>query len=79
MCIDTIQRKFNVCINNSLPRSCRQSNKNSSTGDCKPSFELLVRRVQETPQTLWTTTIALGCISDHENKSLWLKMSHTSD
>lgn len=45
----------------------------------QPPFELLVRRVQETPQTVQVSANALGCLPEFEGETVLLKIPETSD
>lgn len=43
----------------------------------KTSFQLLIKCVQETPQTIKTVDITLGFLQELEGKILLLKIRHT--
>lgn len=42
-------------------------------------FKLLIRKVQETPKSIYPLVIALGCLPDLGSKTLFLKTPHTWD
>lgn len=46
------------------------SSENTNTRHGKPSFELLVRVVQDTPQTTYTAAVAIGCLPEVDSWSL---------
>lgn len=74
-----VQMHFPICTDNAPSKSQYHHLSKLSTRQEKPSFELLVRIVQETSKTLQAIDIALGCPPDMENTSLFLKMACISD
>lgn len=45
----------------------------------EPPFKSLIRGLEDTPQIIWPTAIALGCLPELEGKTLVLKTPHTLD
>lgn len=64
----TDKRSYNTWNDSDSPNNYRLSNKNANSGQGKSSFELLVRRVQVIPKTIWSIVIALHYLPGLEGK-----------
>lgn len=62
------KRSYNTWNDSDSPKNYRLSNKNANSGQGKRSFELLVRRVQVIPKTIWAIVIALHYLPGLEGK-----------
>lgn len=42
-----------------------------------PPIKLFIREIQETPKTTYIVFLSLGCLTEHEDKTLLLKILHS--